>query len=256
MSFLDDARTRELWEKVKAELSGKQPKLAGTPGQAVGFGADGGAVAVRGWSNPNLLENWYFADPVNHRGASGTITTAGYFIDLWKLVSGSVTIGANGLVLNGTITQVLETAPESSMTASVLTSAGVASASYSPSKKHFPSQAPEKPSLPPNWNSAPTRPSPTRTPPETGCSTISSTRWRRPGNAKDTRKYLTGELVTLRLFMGSQLQPQRQIYSFRLASRFESLQRYWIHAERTGQLHLMVIPSSQKLFRLGSYRTL
>ena len=48
MSFLDDARTRELWEKVKAELSGKQPKLRGSAGQVVGFGADGAAVAVRG----------------------------------------------------------------------------------------------------------------------------------------------------------------------------------------------------------------
>ena len=72
MSFLDDARTRELWEKVKAELSGKQPKLRGSAGQ----------VAVAGWSNPNLLINWYFADPVNQRGQK-TYTNDGYTIDKW-----------------------------------------------------------------------------------------------------------------------------------------------------------------------------
>ena len=82
MSFLDDARTRELWEKVKAELSGKQPKLRGSAGQVVGFGADGAAVAVAGWSNPNLLINWYFADPVNQRGQK-TYTNDGYTIDKW-----------------------------------------------------------------------------------------------------------------------------------------------------------------------------
>ena len=45
----------------------KQDKLTGQPGQVVGFGADGAAVAVQGWGNPNLLDNWYFADPVNQR---------------------------------------------------------------------------------------------------------------------------------------------------------------------------------------------
>lgn len=91
MSFLDDARTRELWEKVKAELSGKQPKLAGTPGQAVGVGADGGAVAVRGWSNPNLLDNWYFADPVNQRGQTSYENTT-YTIDRWLATGNGQTV--------------------------------------------------------------------------------------------------------------------------------------------------------------------
>lgn len=82
MSFLDDARTRELWEKVKAELSGKQPKLRGSAGQVVGFNTQGAAVAVSGWSNPNLLENWYFQDPVNQRGQE-EYAGAGYTLDRW-----------------------------------------------------------------------------------------------------------------------------------------------------------------------------
>ena len=91
MSFLDDARTRELWEKVKAELSGKQPKLRGSAGQVVGFGADGAAVAVRGWSNPNLLENWYFADPVNQRGQTSYENTT-YTIDRWLATGNGQTV--------------------------------------------------------------------------------------------------------------------------------------------------------------------
>lgn len=91
MSFLDDARTRELWEKVKAELSGKQPKLRGSAGQAVGFGADGAAVAVAGWSNPNLLINWYFADPVNQRGQTSYENTT-YTIDRWLATGNGQTV--------------------------------------------------------------------------------------------------------------------------------------------------------------------
>lgn len=75
--------------------------------------------------NPNLLANWYFGNPVNQRGASGTISTAGYFFDRWKLVSGSVTINSGGIVLNGTIAQVLEYAVGQTVTATVLTPDGV-----------------------------------------------------------------------------------------------------------------------------------
>ena len=75
--------------------------------------------------NPNLLDNWYFKNPVNQRGASGTISTAGYFFDRWKLVSGSVTINSGGIVLNGTIAHVLEYAVGQTVTATVLTPDGV-----------------------------------------------------------------------------------------------------------------------------------
>lgn len=86
-------------------------------------------------SNPNLLDNWYFAYPVNQRNVSGTIDAVGYFLDRWKLVSGSVTIGSNGLTLNGTIVQILEAAVGTDVTASALTTEGVVVASYDNNSK-------------------------------------------------------------------------------------------------------------------------
>lgn len=75
--------------------------------------------------NRNLLDNWYFGNPVNQRDVSGTISSAGYFLDRWKLISGSVAISTDGITLNGTMQQVLETAPVGTVTASALTQAGV-----------------------------------------------------------------------------------------------------------------------------------
>ena len=86
-------------------------------------------------SNPNLLDNWYFAYPVNQRNVSGTIDAVGYFLDRWKLVSGSVTIGSNGIILNGTIVQILETEVGTDVTASALTTEGVVVASYDNNSK-------------------------------------------------------------------------------------------------------------------------
>lgn len=84
-----------------------------------------GAATTQQIPNFNLLDNTDFANPVNQRGASGTISSAGYFIDRWKLVSGSVEVTDAGLVLNGTIAQVLEHAAGENVVASA--SAGVAS---------------------------------------------------------------------------------------------------------------------------------
>ena len=86
-------------------------------------------------SSPNLLDNWYFGNPVNQRNVSGTIDAVGYFLDRWKLVSGSVTIGSNGITLNGTIAQILETAVGTDVTASALTTEGVVVASYDNNSK-------------------------------------------------------------------------------------------------------------------------
>ena len=86
----------------------------------------GSVIATKAFPcNPNLLDNWYFGNPVNQRGASGTISRLGYFFDRWKLVSGSVTINSGGIVLNGTIAQVLEHAVGQTVTATVLTPDGV-----------------------------------------------------------------------------------------------------------------------------------
>ena len=102
----------------------------GEPGPAYTAGENisisGSVIATKAFPcNPNLLDNWYFGNPVNQRGASGTISTVGYFFDRWKLVSGSVTINSGGIVLNGTIAQVLEYAAGQTVTATVLTPDGV-----------------------------------------------------------------------------------------------------------------------------------
>lgn len=45
-----------------------------------------------GGVNPNLLDNWYFGNPVNQRGQT-EYTTTGYTVDRWKLdVGGAVTL--------------------------------------------------------------------------------------------------------------------------------------------------------------------
>lgn len=81
-------------------------------------------------SSINLLHNWYFPNPVNQRGASGTITATGYFIDRWKLTSGSVTLESTGLTLNGTIVQISEYAWGTNVTASVRMVSGTATITY------------------------------------------------------------------------------------------------------------------------------
>lgn len=83
--------------------------------------------------NLNLLDNSDFTNPVNQRNGSGTISASGYFIDRWKLVSGTVQITANGLVLNGIISQILENAVGTDVTAS----ASAGTASYDNSTKTF-----------------------------------------------------------------------------------------------------------------------
>ena len=102
----------------------------GEPGPAYTAGENisisGSVIATKAFPcNPNLLDNWYFGNPVNQRGASGTISRLGYFFDRWKLVSGSVAINSGGIVLNGTIAQVLEYAAGQTVTATVLTPDGV-----------------------------------------------------------------------------------------------------------------------------------
>ena len=94
-------------------------------------------AALNNKPNRNLLDNWYFMNPVNQRGVSGTISEAGYFIDRWKLISGSVTLTSAGVIINGTISQILETAVGTNITASAWTTTGIVSASYDNASKTF-----------------------------------------------------------------------------------------------------------------------
>lgn len=53
-------------------------------------GADGKAAARDGWSNRNLLDNWYFVNPINQRGKTEFVGN-GYSIDRW-LIAGDSTL--------------------------------------------------------------------------------------------------------------------------------------------------------------------
>lgn len=113
--------TEEQKEQARANIGAPAPYTAGD-----GIAISGSVIATKVQPcNRNLLDNWYFGNPVNQRDVSGTISSAGYFLDRWKLVSGSVTINTDGITLNGTMQQVLETAPVGTVTASALTQAGV-----------------------------------------------------------------------------------------------------------------------------------
>ena len=107
--------------QARANIGAPAPYTAGE-----GIAISGSVIATKVQPcNRNLLDNWYFGNPVNQRDVSGTISSAGYFLDRWRLVSGSVTISADSITLNGTMQQVLETAPVGTVTASALTQAGV-----------------------------------------------------------------------------------------------------------------------------------
>ena len=68
----------------------------------------GGLHANEIASNPNLLTNPDFK--INQRGVTGTFSEVGkYFVDRWKLVSGTVTVNDDGsITLNGKISQTFE----------------------------------------------------------------------------------------------------------------------------------------------------
>lgn len=115
------ALTEEQKQQARENIGAPAPYTAGD-----GIAISGSVIATKVQPcNRNLLDNWYFGNPVNQRDVSGTISSAGYFLDRWKLVSGSVTINTDGITLNGTMQQVLETAPVGTVTASALTQAGV-----------------------------------------------------------------------------------------------------------------------------------
>lgn len=113
----------ELEVRMTELIGSRSPELTGKMDKAV--------YAQVG--NPSELDNDNFLHCVNQRNVSGTISAAGYFIDRWKLISGTVQITENGLVLNGKISQILENAAGTDVTAS----ASAGAASYDNSTKTF-----------------------------------------------------------------------------------------------------------------------
>ena len=105
MGYLDHIGLGHLWSKVNAKLTGKQDKLTGRPGQTIGFCMDGTAAAQSGWSNPNLLDNWYLADPIDQKGQHGYVISArkyAHFIDRWRGTA-SISFHGDGIRLENTL---------------------------------------------------------------------------------------------------------------------------------------------------------
>ena len=75
---------------------------------------------------PNLLDNWYFGNPVNQRG-NLIYSNAGYTIDRWSINAGTLSIQAGDIEIGADISfyQVMENAPFGKLvTATILTTSG------------------------------------------------------------------------------------------------------------------------------------
>lgn len=132
------AEYKEKWYSGVVMADGEAYKnVNATPGAAVWQRMVFADTLYKAMCNENVLHNWDFTNPVNQRRVSGTISTLGYFIDRWKLTSGTVTLTADGLVLDGTMVQILERAAGENVTASVKTASGEASATYDDATKTF-----------------------------------------------------------------------------------------------------------------------
>lgn len=66
-------------------------------------GAGGNLGGTACMYNRNILDNWYFLNPVNQREATSYTTANSYTIDRWyNNGAGTVTVTSNGLVVSGT----------------------------------------------------------------------------------------------------------------------------------------------------------
>ncbi len=95
----------------------------------------------------NLLDNWYFVGggdqqvggqfPINQRKQT-SYSGAGAAIDRWKLTSGSMTVAASGVTLNGSLVQIREQSIGQTFVASALLSDGtMITPTYDDSTKTF-----------------------------------------------------------------------------------------------------------------------
>ncbi len=90
-------------------LTAEAPVKATQVGDTLTIGLEGGAV-----SNRNLLDNWYFADPINQRGQAEYLVS-GYTIDRWTINRATISLSSDGLSLtvkdgeaNGYISTIIE----------------------------------------------------------------------------------------------------------------------------------------------------
>ena len=106
------------------------------------------AAELSTFTRSNLLDNWYFVGggsqlgygvfPVNQRGQSSYNNSNAYTIDRWKLTNGSLTLANGGIILNGTIEQILPVSIGLPVVASALFSDGtMTTPSYNDSTRTF-----------------------------------------------------------------------------------------------------------------------
>lgn len=111
---LTDAQKQQARDNINAPA----PYTAGE-----NISISGSVIATKAFPcNPNLLDNWYFGNPVNQRGQT-TYSGAGYSIDRWKTQNDTnLTVGDGFCTLNGAwdIRQILENLPKATYTASIL----------------------------------------------------------------------------------------------------------------------------------------
>lgn len=82
-----------------AEMVGAQPLL--TPGDNISI--SGSVIATKAFPcNPNLLDNWYFGNPVNQRGQTSYTGTDIYTIDRW-MTDNTVTVVDGGITVKRTV---------------------------------------------------------------------------------------------------------------------------------------------------------
>lgn len=101
-------------------------------------------IALNGSAGENFLDNAYFVGggsqqgqfPINQRGQTSW-SAAGPMFDRWKLVSGTASLTAAGVTLNGTMVHVLENDPPGETTATALTTTGIVDCTYDSGTKTF-----------------------------------------------------------------------------------------------------------------------
>lgn len=94
--------------EVKLETLGEEKQPLLTPGDNISI--SGSVIATRAFPcNPNLLDNWYFGNPVNQRGQT-SYTGGVYGIDRWRKSAAETTVAVvtGGISVSGKKLQRLE----------------------------------------------------------------------------------------------------------------------------------------------------
>lgn len=113
--------------------NGSAPPLSAENMQALTDAVQEQGETLETMCNPNMLDNWYFVNPVNQRGQT-SYTRGGYGIDRWRIGSSGTLAVQNGYITfssnDGTgrnLEETLETIPAGAYTLSALVENGAGS---------------------------------------------------------------------------------------------------------------------------------